>query len=337
MKHFTQSGGVSLAEFTAGAATVVTEDTGIQVTSETTLVGSLSTTTYKVALDATLEQLSNTPSSVSSGEILVYDGSNWSAVSNTFANLSDTTISTLVNGQVPVYNTSTSKWINSWFNISQGGDVSLSALEITEVLKWDGSDWINGLVSLLELSDTNINEVSLANGDIIYYDEASGKWVNTSLYNLVTTILFQTTTSTSNSSTAQQYLTTYALPSDLAVVGNTFEIEAHFDIDHTSDNTEQVFIMVGGLKFVTSNISSGSGWKAMLKVKIIPQTGDACFFIEETTITAGRGLEGTTTKYSTTSSFIAGAEVLLVAGVDPGTLSSADKITCNYFNVALLK
>lgn len=75
---------------------------------------------------------------------------------NSFAELSDTSFSNLANGQIPKWNSTTSKWENA--NESGGGGAS----------------------SLAELSDTNIS--SPADGQILKYDNATSKWVNAAEY-----------------------------------------------------------------------------------------------------------------------------------------------------------
>jgi hypothetical protein len=75
---------------------------------------------------------------------------------DSFAQLSDTAFSNLANGQIPKWNSTTSKWENA--NESGGGGAS----------------------SLSQLSDVNLT--SPADGQILKYDNATSKWVNANEY-----------------------------------------------------------------------------------------------------------------------------------------------------------
>lgn len=75
---------------------------------------------------------------------------------DSFAQLSDTSFSNLANGQIPKWNSTTSKWENA--NESGGGGAS----------------------SLADLSDTNIS--SPADGQILKWDGTTSKWVNANEY-----------------------------------------------------------------------------------------------------------------------------------------------------------
>lgn len=108
----------------------------------------LSATTTKGAIDEladekadktevpdNLQDLDNvTISSVTSGQILKYNGSNWvnadeSTGSSSFADLTDVDLSNLQNGQVAKYNSTTQKWENA--NESGGSTVSVTQIQST--------------------------------------------------------------------------------------------------------------------------------------------------------------------------------------------------------------
>jgi hypothetical protein len=46
------------------------------------------------------------------------------------------------------------------------------------VLLYNGSSWINSLFNVNKISDVNINPLTIADGQILIYDSASSKWVN---------------------------------------------------------------------------------------------------------------------------------------------------------------
>lgn len=337
MKFFTQSGAVKLAEFTAGSNVIVVEGVGISVVPLSVNIGSVSTITYTVSLDGTLENLSNTPASASSNQILIKGSANaWEAIDYTFATLGDVTVSSLDSGQVPIYNTSTNKWVNGYFRISQGGDVELTNLQEFQFLQWNGNKWGNTFITLSELVDVTISPITVALGDVLYYNGTG--WVNTPLQNVIGGTLTILSTPVSNSSTTQQNLKTYTIDSTLAINHSIFEVEAHFDVTHTSDNTEIVELRLdGSITLASATITSGSTWKCILKTKIIALTGDTCFFSEKVVTTSTRGLDVTSTEYSSTTSFIIGADHNITAWVDPGVLGAAGTINCNLLYVKLVK
>ena len=101
--------------------------------------------------------------------------------------LSDVSLSSLSNGEILKYNSSTSKWENA--TESGGGasalddltDVTITSPAVNEILKYDGTTWVNGAVpgnstSLVTLTDTAI--ASQQDGQTLVYDSNSSKWIN---------------------------------------------------------------------------------------------------------------------------------------------------------------
>lgn len=83
-----------------------------------------------------------------------------------------------------------SEWVQmGGANIADMGDVALDALSSGQQLQFNGSSWINITPTLANLSDTNIT--SLATGDVLRWDSATGKWVNTPLASVPSTGFFE--------------------------------------------------------------------------------------------------------------------------------------------------
>lgn len=62
--------------------------------------------------------------------------------------------------------------------ISEMVDVSAANPIADDVLVWDGTNWISSRTKLSALSDTSIT--TPVDGDVLYYDSASGQWRNSS-------------------------------------------------------------------------------------------------------------------------------------------------------------
>jgi hypothetical protein len=58
-------------------------------------------------------------------------------------------------------------------------DVTITSVQTDDVLKYNGSVWVNGVLDINELSDVVITNV--ANNQYLKYDNATGKWINTAL------------------------------------------------------------------------------------------------------------------------------------------------------------
>jgi hypothetical protein len=127
------------------------------------------------------------------GEILKYNSSNnkWenqpdNAGSGTLDNLTDTNITTpITNGSSLIYNTSNSKWENAVvldLNILAGlTDTNISSLADKDLLLYDNttSKWINTPSNIDNLK--NVNILSVANKEILKYNSTTSEWENNNL------------------------------------------------------------------------------------------------------------------------------------------------------------
>lgn len=339
MKNFVQSGGISLAEFTSGAGVIVTNGTGILVSSTSSVIGGINVTEYTVTanvgmaniIDVNLTTLSDT-------QILQYDSTSedWVNIDYTLDNLTDTDINTPVDGEVLLYDSG--EWVNGYFSISNGADLLISGggLQEFQILQWSGDAWENVYLTLPELEDVTINNVTLASGDLLYYNGTY--WTNGALLANIGGNLSIQSTPVLNSSTAEEFLMDFSLDSGYAINHNVFEMEAHFDVTHTSDNTETVAIKLdNSITLASAEITSGSTWKVILKAKLVALTGDTCFFTDEVSVSSGRALESTISKYSATTSFTLGTEHTFRTWTNPGASGGASKISCNFFYVKFTK
>lgn len=89
--------------------------------------------------------------------------------------LNDVTLSTMTVGQVLRYDGS--KWVNAKLSLS---DIQMPAASNGQVLKFNGTEWVagndaGGVSRLSELQDVNISNPD--NGAKLVYDAASGKWI----------------------------------------------------------------------------------------------------------------------------------------------------------------
>lgn len=93
--------------------------------------------------------------------------------------LNDVTLSTMAIGQVLRYDGS--KWVNAKLSLS---DIQMPAASNGQVLKFNGTEWIadtvetggGGATRLSELSDVDSSVDSATDGCVLKYDETSGKW-----------------------------------------------------------------------------------------------------------------------------------------------------------------
>lgn len=184
---------------------------GISVTAD----GTISTSGGGVS---SLDDLTDvTISSATSGQVLKYNGSQWvngtgGGGASALNDLTDVAVTTPTAGQTLVYDTSDSEWKNGAISYSSisgtptlstvatsgsyndltnkpsiPGDLSdLSDVVITsatsgQILKYDGSQWVNGTggggaSALDDLTDVDVTTPQ--NGDTLVYDSANSKWVN---------------------------------------------------------------------------------------------------------------------------------------------------------------
>lgn len=108
-----------------------------------------------------------------------------------FAGLSDVDVTGVQNGQVPVYNSTSSKWENETLTIPDEitdlSDVSISSVQDGQGLIYDSasSKWKNqnipsgGASELDDLTDVTIS--GMTDGQVLEYDSALSKWKNASL------------------------------------------------------------------------------------------------------------------------------------------------------------
>lgn len=84
-------------------------------------------------------------------------------------------------GSDSLYFRSNDQWISSGAQYLDGlVDVVTSSVSVGDALKWDGTNWINGPVSVIatlnDLTDVSINSVD--DGQILKYSSASMIWYN---------------------------------------------------------------------------------------------------------------------------------------------------------------
>ncbi len=120
-------------------------------------------------------------SSVDSNSILIWDGHNWvnrlaATGATRLSELTDVTISSPVDLQALLYNSSSNSWINTTLLLNTLNDVSLVSPSANQVLRFDGTYWTNQDLdtTLAGLYDVNIS--SPQNGDLLTYDGTN--WVN---------------------------------------------------------------------------------------------------------------------------------------------------------------
>ena len=116
------------------------------------------------------------------GSILSYNGSLWTTVDFSSNNLGDFDISSALDGEMLVFDETTSKWINKTVNVADLGDVSTIVPVPDQYLRWDGSEWIpttlpSGISTLDGLSDTDI--VSLEEKQVLTW--AGNTWQNSNI------------------------------------------------------------------------------------------------------------------------------------------------------------
>lgn len=339
MKNYTQSGGIDLSALSTNIAYAVLAGNGISVSSANTSSGGIATVAYTVTLSADFNDLDDVNiTSVQNYDIIQYDSGTgkWINIAHTLNNITDVVITgTPGNTEVLKYDTGTSKWINATLSLDNLSDTIITTPAANQVVAYNGSNFVNTNVPVDSMSNVLITNVQ--DEDVLVYNNSSSKWVNMPLADAVSGVLNINSTAMSNSSGAQTYLQTFDLNSAFAVANNIFEIEAHFDITHTTDLTEEVHIKLdNSITLASVSIASGDTWKVILKAKLVALSGDKAFFTDTTYATAGRALEPTTTVYSATTAFTLGADHTIKVFVDPDG-GAASTITCNFFSVTYNK
>jgi len=82
-------------------------------------------------------------------------------------------------GQIPVWSTIFNAWQPSQVNLKDLHDVTFSVPPVNgNVLMWDVDHWIAAQTWLEYQADVDIDPVALADGDVLTWDDALQKWVN---------------------------------------------------------------------------------------------------------------------------------------------------------------
>ena len=141
------------------------------------------------------------------GQVLTYDGSNWTnqaSASASLTGLTDTDITTPSNGDTLVYDSVTTKWENSdkltivdtnltshTSNTSNPHSTTVSNLDDTTITTPSDQDtiiydntsskWINVKNSINNLSNADIDSYTAAENDILVYDDQTSKWKNSQI------------------------------------------------------------------------------------------------------------------------------------------------------------
>ena len=117
------------------------------------------------------------------GKVLKYINGQWVAGDDNdtklLSALNDVTLSTMAVGQVLRYNGS--KWVNAKLSID---DLEMPAATAGQVLKFNGNKWVadtdetggGGATKLSELSDVDSSVDNATDGSVLKYDESAGKW-----------------------------------------------------------------------------------------------------------------------------------------------------------------
>lgn len=107
---------------------------------------------------------------------------------SSLSGLSDVSLSSLTNGQVLKYNSTTEEWENAdesggsgstveWTQITESG-TKIAEIEIDGVSTNVYAPTSGGASALNDLSDVNVNYGTLGNQNVLQYDSASAKWTN---------------------------------------------------------------------------------------------------------------------------------------------------------------
>lgn len=130
------------------------------------------------------------------GQVLKYNGTKFipsqdnvaSAGSLALSDISDVLLTSVQNGALLSYNSTSSKWVNSAFNLDGLSDVTIVSVANNDLVKWDSgtSNWVNvamdGLISLNQLSD--VSTVSVATGQFVKWNGTA--WVNSTVSPVIT-------------------------------------------------------------------------------------------------------------------------------------------------------
>lgn len=199
------------------------------------------------------------------------------------------------------------------FALSDLSDVNISNLANNEVLKYDGSEWINGIggsggaSALDDLDDVTFSFPIVANQTLLYN---GSEWVNQTL-NLNS--LGGVSTGTPSLNQVLTFNGTYWTASD-PVITSTLEDLTNVSINNVSDN--QVLTYSGGT-WINANAGSGSGlWS---------QSGSNIYY------NSGNVGVGTSSPAATFHAETVGDNYFLVTGeystsISPSTVSAGSKM-----------
>jgi len=126
----------------------------------------------------------NITTPITNGSSLIYNTTSGKWENNllvdldTLNNLSDTNISSVANKDFLLYDSTSSKWINTPSNIENLKNVSLLLTADKEILQYNAANgnWENNILNLNTIQDVNIT--SLQNGEVLRYNSTSSKWEN---------------------------------------------------------------------------------------------------------------------------------------------------------------
>lgn len=111
----------------------------------------------------------------SDNDVLYYQNSSglWKSIQLTLNFLSDVTLTGTATGQIIKYNGSV--FVNVDNTLALLSDVDLTGLATNDILKWNGTDWlcVDNFLSLL----TDVNTTGIADGSALEWDTGTSKWI----------------------------------------------------------------------------------------------------------------------------------------------------------------
>jgi len=148
--------------------------------SDVTLIGSINNQVLKyngsiwVNNFVNLTELADTNiSTLNNGDILRYNSTSQKWETDTFNidDLDNVNITSVANNEVLKYNSVTSKWENSnrIDTLDELGDVTLTSVTSNDLLRYNGVNFVNTKIAF-DNDFTNVNFTSLTNGDLIKYN-----------------------------------------------------------------------------------------------------------------------------------------------------------------------
>lgn len=160
-------------------------------------------------------------------------------------------------------------------------DVTLVGLNSGNVLQWNGTEWVNSVLSLSELFDVNIP--SPTNGQVLSFDTGSGKWIATTLpvvFQKAYTIDSFVTTQTKTTSGAYTDLD-ISLPlatgnNPLSADGDVVEGETIFSVSGNVNGSSLGFALngtqIGTPQFVGGNVKNARQVRCFVRLTRVSAT-----------------------------------------------------------------